>query len=67
MKALDWHAAPAKTWLCCRQCRSFYTREHPCACRSEEDERVKGKREGHMFASFWAKLSGCLRGWRDAS
>lgn len=29
-----------KTWLSCRQCRAFYTREKPCRCR--QDDIAKG-------------------------
>jgi hypothetical protein len=41
MRELGWHAAPAYTWLCCRQCRQFYTREALCACRKDDSSENK--------------------------
>ena len=51
---------PTRTWLCCRQCRTFYTREHPCLCRSDDEgpARVQDRLRGvnvlqTMLRRFW--------------
>jgi hypothetical protein len=62
MLELGWYPAPTQTWLCCRQCRRFYTRARPCPCRQEETENAAPLTVRHVgLQRALARLLGGLK------